>query len=211
MSEIVVTTQDELDTALAAADDTTVIIDSPVGTSIEVGDSSHVVARGSSHVVAWGSSHVDAGRYVSVHLHSQLVELSGGVVIDMTQVDLDDTDTWVELTGASADGDDLLLYKATGPDLTTGAGYIATTWAVGETVVASDWAPDRRCGWGLHVSAHPCQAVAYRPDAEASRMLLVRVARAEVITLGTDKVKVPCCTVVREVALDGSELEVVAP
>ena len=111
-----VTTQAELDAALAAKA-TEIVINSPAGVWLTVSQtpadasgrpsshvvargSSHVVARESSHVVAWGSSHVEASPYVSVHLHSARVELSGGQVIDITQLDLKDVATWQAYTGA---------------------------------------------------------------------------------------------------------------
>ena len=56
---MIVTTQKELDAAVAAHE-TGIIIDSPAGVWLTVKGSSTVEARGSSSVVAWGSSTVEA-------------------------------------------------------------------------------------------------------------------------------------------------------
>ena len=92
------------------------------------------------------------------------------------------------------------------------AGHVhrLTTYAVGSTVTAPDWRSDHSCGGGLHLSPHPEQALAYRPD--AARMLLVEVDLADLSPIPSlasgdaAKCKVRACRVLREVALDGSEL-----
>lgn len=46
-----------------------------------------VTVRAYDSVTAWAAT-VDAGRHVAVHLYSKSVAITGGAVIDMTDVDL---------------------------------------------------------------------------------------------------------------------------
>ena len=105
MTRVVVTDQKGLDAALAAHradEDAEIIIDSPQGVWLEISDtgSALVHASGSASVIAWDSVSVHAwdsvsvraGSHVAVHLHSAHATVTGGVVIDLTQIDLDDTD-----------------------------------------------------------------------------------------------------------------------
>jgi hypothetical protein len=167
---------------------------------VEAWDSSHVVARGSSHVVARGSSHVVAGKYVAVHLHSQRVELEGGVVIDMTAVDRSDPFTWCELHGVAVGDGVASLYKALDENLTAGHAYRPTVYAPGTTVECPDWRDDGACGGGLHFGPTTAASTAYRVDAK--RWVRVEVPVSELRPIndgGTPKCKAPRARVVEEV------------
>lgn len=161
-------------------------------------DSSHVEARGSSHVEAWDSSHVEAGKLVAVHLHSQRVQLAGGVVIDMTAVDYTDPQTWCDIAGVKVVDGIATLYKAVDPDYHAGQHYIRTSYAPGSTPAAQDWRDDNRCGGGLHFGPTPAAALRYAncPTWKA-KFLAVGVAVADLrpITSGSgtipDKCKAP--------------------
>ena len=126
---VTVTTQAELDAALAARE-SLVIINSPAGvwltvrasdsstvraygsSTVYASDSSTVYAYGSSTVRAYGSSTVHASdsstvhaaAFVAVHLHHVAATVEGVHVIDVSAVDLKDAETWKAYTGA-----DLLL------------------------------------------------------------------------------------------------------
>jgi len=218
-----VTTQAELDAALAAHrddPDAEIHIRSTAGVWLEIGDtgrcyvqaygSSTVRASDSSTVRASDSSTVRASKYVAVHLHSARATVEGGVLIDLTQVDERDAREWCDIHGAEIVGDTALLYKAVDGEFAAGHSYRLTTYAVGSTVTAADWRSDHSCGGGLHLSPHPEQALEYRTD--AARMLLVEVDLADLspipslVSGGAAKCKVRACRVLREVALDGSEL-----
>ena len=119
-----VTTQRELDKAIKAGDND-IIINSPRGVWLEVSgsasvsavDSASVRASGSASVSASGSASVSAfgsasvrafdsasvraSAYVAVHLHSAQATINGGVVIDVTQLDLKDRSTWEAYTGCA--------------------------------------------------------------------------------------------------------------
>ena len=171
--------------------------------------SATVRAYGSATVRAYGSATVRASAYVAVHLHSARVTLSGGVVIDVTRLDLTDPQTWAEYTGATVIDDTVTLYKAVDADLHAGHGYRLTAYPVGEDVTASDWRDDHDCGRGLHASPHPHQALSYAPA--ATRMLEVTVPLADLrpIPGGAAKAKARTVHVVREVTLDGAPLPAV--
>ena len=183
---------------------------------VEAWDSSRVVARGSSHVVAWDSSrveawdsshveawdssHVEAGKYVAVHLHSQRVTLTGGVVIDMTALDRSDPQTWADLYGGKVKRGRLTVYKGVDADLRSAHG---TTYPIGKTVTAPDWNPVADCGQGLHFSPSPIATESY---CDPQRYLECTVALADMVPLG-DKVKARSCRVVREVDRFGDPIE----
>ena len=83
--------------------------------------SSRAVLRVSSSAELWGSSSAETGRYTSVHVWSQRVTLTGdGHVIDMTQVDLTDVDTWRAYVGATTlvrpDRDQLIVGHVSSED-----------------------------------------------------------------------------------------------
>jgi hypothetical protein len=154
---------------------------------------SRVVARGHSNVVACDSSRVKAGKYVAVHLHSQRVTLTGGVVIDMTAVDRSDPVRWAELYGAKITRGRMTVYK--GVDAELRSAHNAFKYPIGKTVTAPDWDPTGECGNGLHFSPSPIGTEAY---CEPARYLECTVAVKDLVVLG-DKIKARSCRVVREV------------
>jgi hypothetical protein len=237
---VTVTTQSELDAALAA-NESPIYIESPEhvtltlvarGSShVEARDSSRVEARGSSRVEAWDSSHVEArdssrveargssrveawdsshvvardsshvvaGRFVAVHVHSQHVTVEGGVVIDLTAVDLTDPATWCEFHGVKVGDGSVSLFKALDEHYESGHQHNRTRYEVGCEVVCSDWRDDNECGGGLHLGPSTHHATAYRTDAK--RWVRVDVALDDLrpILVGTPKCKVRSCRVVAEV------------
>ena len=159
---------------------------------VEARGSSSVEAWDSSRVVAWGSSSVEAGKYVAVHLHSQAVTLSGGVVIDMTAIDRSDPQSWVDLCGGKVRDGWLTVYKGVDGELRSAYG---TKYPVGATVTADDWLPTEECGRGLHFSPSPSATHTY---CAPERYLECEVELAGIMQLG-DKIKARSCRVVREV------------
>ena len=201
----IVKTQQELEAALAdgKAD---IIIDSPRGVWLTVSDSATVRAWGSATVGASGSATVRAGRYVAVHLHSQSVMLSGGVVIDMTALDRSDPATWCDLNGIDVTEDGrALVYKAVDADLTAGHGHTLTAYPIGETVTAPDWSKRAGCGRGLHFGRSPMAAAGYHRGDTGPRYLACEVDLTEVVVLD-DKIKARSCLVLREVDRHGREI-----
>jgi hypothetical protein len=172
---------------------------------VEAWDSSRVVARGSSHVEARGSSHVEASPYVAVHLHSQSVTLSGGVVIDLTTVDLTDTDTWLSYHGVSSGATTATVFKAVDAELNAGQGYRVTNYPIGQQIIAGDWIASNDCGHGLHFGITPAGARRYFNGEGTPRYLACLVEVSTLIPLG-DKCKAPSCIVMYEVNEHGERL-----
>ena len=196
MTTVRVASQSALDQALADGAER-IIINSTAGVWL-------VVRRnGSSHVEARESSHVVAGQYVAVHLHSQQVTLSGGVVIDLTALDLTDPVVWLAHSGVSIGDGRAVVYKAVSDNWQTGRGA-QWTYEPGATVTADDWAPTAECGQGLHFGVTPSAARAYHRD--ATRYVACEITVAESVPLG-DKIKARSCRVLHEVTIDGERVE----
>jgi hypothetical protein len=175
--------------------------------SVEARGSASVVARGSASVEAWGSASVEAGSYVAVHLHSQAVTLSGGVVIDMTALDPYDPTTWLGYHGLTPDADGhVVLYKAVDDALRSGhcspEADEPPRYEPGATVEAPDWRADHTCGGGLHFGPTPAHAAA-SSTGTVTRYLAVHVHAADLHPIGWEKAKTPSCTVLREVDRHG--------
>jgi hypothetical protein len=169
--------------------------------------SSSVVARGSSSVVARGSSSVEASKYVAVHLHSGRATIEGGVVIDITQLDLDGHQDWADYHGVKTEGGELIVYKAVNADLKSGRGF---AYPIGETVTDPAWKPGNFCGGGLHFSPSPAQAKVYFTDATRFLKCAVKTDELSIIdgadTYETPKLKAKSARVLCEVDIHGEEI-----
>ncbi|MFE5790672.1 DUF7666 domain-containing protein [Rhodococcus erythropolis] len=139
--------------------------------------------------MAWDSSHVEAGKFVAVHLHSLRVTLSGGVVIDLTRIDLNDPVQWCEFHGVKVEDGIAYIYKAVDDEWTTDRGF---DYSPGSKTVAPDWDPAKVCGYGLHFGATPIHSRAYFPD--ATKFVRVGVRLESLVPLG-DKCKAPAVVV----------------
>ena len=217
MSCTTVTTQDQLDTALADKATTCIHIESDRGVWLRVADGNATVeadgnatvradgnatvrAYGTSGVHAYRSSTVTAGAHVAVHLHSAQATVTGGVLIDVTNLDLNDPATWCGHHGVQVADGKAVLYKALDDDLIAGRGWDKpTVYTVGETVSCTDWRGDNECGGGLHLSPTPNQARAYNTSATRFVEVTADLADLRPIGGGTPKCKVRTCVVVREV------------
>ena len=165
--------------------------------------SATVEAFDSATVEAFGSATVRASKYVAVHLHSARVTVSGGVVIDVSNLDLADLETWAEYVGAERDGDGFILYKAVTGDLRSERGF---AYPIGETVEVETWTANNECGGGLHLSPTPSQARSYFYG--ATRYLRCRVAAEDLrpIPGGVAKAKARRVQVISEVDVFGREV-----
>ena len=240
MSTRTVTTQAELDAALAEHVDT-ITINSPRGVWLSIGDSGSatveasdsatveasgsatvrasgsatvaaygsatvaaydsatVEAWGSATVRAWGSATVRASKWVAVHLFSARATVSGGVVIDVSALDLDDLATWTEYHGATVTDGSLTAYKAVGDDWQTDRkGWV---YVPGATVSAVDWDGKPECGGGLHLCLTPRKSRGYYSG--ATRYVECLIDMTEAVVVDRDKVKARSVRVVREVTIDG--------
>ena len=192
---------------------------------------SHVVARGWSHVEAWGSSnvvawdlsrvdarewsavrawdhsHVNATPWVTVHRHSTKTTVTGGIIIDITSLDLSDPAVWTAHHGVVAQDGVAVVYKAVSQELVAGQGHTPTTYAIGSTVEATDWDPAPQDGHGLHFSPTPFHASLYYQGLGEPRFLACEVDVTSLVPLG-EKCKAPSCRVLREVDIQPCHADV---
>ncbi len=171
--------------------------------TVRASDSATVRASGSATVWASGSATVTARARVAVHLHSGRAKVVGGVLIDHTR-EPGDAAAWCEYHGVTTADGIATLFKAVDDKWTTPRG---TSYAPGSMPTADDWRDDAECGWGLHFSPSPIEALAYHP--EATRFLAVGVAIETLrpIPGDTPKAKAPRVVVAcREVDIDGCEV-----
>lgn len=172
--------------------------------TVHASGSSTVTASGSATVRAYDSTTVTAGSHVATHRHSTRATLHGGTIIDHTNLDLNNPQTWADYTGAHIQDGEVVLYKAVDDTLTTGHSWTPTAYPIGQAVACEDWRDDNDCGGGLHASPHPHQALAYYSD--AARMLRVAAPLDSIRPIGTDKAKAPRFRVLDEVSLTGRPL-----
>jgi hypothetical protein len=171
--------------------------------TVEAYGSATVRASGSATVHGYYRASVTAGSHTAVFLHDATVTVSGGVLIDLTQLDLKQPRVWADHYGVEVSDDGTaLLYKARRRRADRGAGYgKPTVYAVGETVSCDDWRADNDCGGGLHLSPTAAMAKSYNSDATRFVEVAVPVDELFPIVGGTAKCKVRECRVVREVDL----------
>ena len=169
-------------------------------------DSATVTAYDSATVTACDSATVRASRYVAVHLHSQRVTLSGGVVIDTSTLRAARTSDWLDYTGASVDEDGTVhLYKAVDDDLCAGHEYVKTRYPIGEVVEPDQWRDDHYCGHGLHACPTPAHALDHYPA--ATRLIEVTCHRDDLRPIDWTKAKAPMLHVLREVDIQGAPIK----
>ncbi|MFT3971726.1 MAG: hypothetical protein QM695_15980 [Micropruina sp.] len=174
--------------------------------TVEASGSATVEAWGSATVQAWDSATVEATPYVAVHLHSARAKVSGGVIIDITALNLTDPQIWCDYHGVTVVDGIATLYKAVGDNWSTDRGF---DYSPGAKPSAPDWRPDSECGHGLHFSPRPSQSRTYYTA--ATRYVAVGVALADLRPIsgfGAAKAKAPrVVTPCREVTLDGDPVE----
>ena len=218
MTEIVVTTQAELDAALndpaITYADHEIMIQSSKGLWIVVKDSrgKDVRAGGSATVRAWdnatvragGSATVEAGIYVPVHVYGTGVILRGGIPIRPESVKTITSESWCAAQLVTVDADGMAhLYKAVNSDGESDWGGI---YIVGETTDDTrNWSDDRECGHGLH--ACPTPFLAQQHFKEAVRFFEVTCPVESLRPIDSTKCKAPRLHVLREVDIDGHPLD----
>ena len=227
-----VTTQNQLDQALADPTCTKILIDSPRGVwlkitsngsaTVRAGGSATVEARGSATVEArgsatvraggsatvqaWDSATVQAGNWVAVHIHSAHATVTGGHIIDTTSLDLTNPATWCAYHGIHVDdNNNAHLYKAVDDGLYAGHSWTPTQYTIGATITPDQWRDNNRCGYGLHASPTARQAQGYY--SAAARFLEVVCPVTDLRPIDASKAKAPALLVLREVDLNGSPLK----
>ena len=172
--------------------------------SVTAYDHATVKACGRAYVDAYGSATVKAGACVPVHVYSKTVTHQGGVIIDMTVINIKNPETWCAIHLVEVDEDGQAhLYKALDADLNAGHDYRLTNYPIGHVVDdTANWVDNNRCGGGLHASPTPWLAKTYYK--EASRFVEVCCPVEELRPIDAKKAKAPRFRVLREVTVDGS-------
>ncbi len=160
--------------------------------------SSQVTAYDSSQVRAYDSSQVTACDYVAVTRTNPHIKVSGGVVIDVP--DLNDAVEWCRYYGIDVKRGVATVFKAVDDDYKSGYG---ADYTPGKKPKADDWDPTPTCGGGLHFSPRPFMALDYAGG--ATRFLACRVKVSEMVALG-DKIKAPRVLSCVEVNEDGNAI-----
>ncbi len=193
-----VTTQEELDEALAAGI-IDLLIDRPDGaTPLDI-ENKKVRLRGNSSAtlkkftVAWKKS-----VYATI--------TGTGHVIDMTAIDLSKREEWTKYTGALVDDEGQIhLYKAVDDNLESAFSKDKFAYTVGSIVEPEWWKDSNVCGNGIHLCPSPQHARDHFPD--ATRFLEVTCDAATFVPIDTSKIKTAQAYVLREVDICGTPLK----
>ena len=225
-----VTTQEELDEALAAGI-IDLLIDRPDGATpldienkkvrlwgnsrailrdnsrADLRDSSSADLRDNSSAILRCKSSADLKKFTVAWKKSVDATITGtGHVIDMSAVDLSNPDEWVEYVGANVDEDGQIhLYKAVDDNLESAYSKDKFAYTVGSIVEPEWWDDHNVCGNGIHLCPSPQHARDHFPD--ATRFLEVTCDAATFIPIDTSKIKTAQAYVLREVDICGTPLK----
>ena len=164
-----------------------------------------------AQVSLYGHARVEhpLGAHAVAYLHSPNAWASGAHVIDMTNVDLHDPETWAAHKAADLVDGEVILWKALGESKTSGERFgCPVTWEAGYSVSCDDWDPTPECGGGLHLSPYPREAITYLKD--ATRMFKCVATLTDIVPIisdvKADKCKARTVRVIAETNMDGTPL-----
>ena len=225
-----VTTQEELDEALAAGI-IDLLIDRPDGatpldienkkvrlwgnssailrgnSSATMLDNARAILRGNSSATMLDNARATLEKFTVAWKKSVDATITGtGHVIDMTAIDLSKREDWTKYTGALVDEDGQIhLYKAVDDNLESAYSKGKFAYTVGSIVEPEWWKDNNRCGNGIHLCPSPQHARDHFPD--ATRFLEVTCDAATFIPIDTSKIKTAQAYVLREVDICGTPLK----
>ena len=225
-----VTTQEELDAALAAGI-IDLLIDRPDGATpldienkkVRLWGNSRADLWGNSRADLWGNSsailwdnssailrdnsRADLKKFTVAWKKSVDATITGtGHVIDMTAIDISKREDWTKYTGALVDEDGQIhLYKAVDDNLESAYSRDKFAYTVGSIVEPEWWEDNNFCGNGIHLCPSPQHARDHFPD--ATRFLEVTCDAATFIPIDTSKIKTAQAYVLREVDICGTPLK----
>ena len=225
-----VTTQDELDAALAAGiidllidrpDDATPLdienkkvrlwgnsrADLWGNASADLWGNSRAILWDNASAILWDNASAILKKFTVVWKKSVDATITGtGHVIDMTAIDLSKREDWTKYTGALVDEDGQIhLYKAVDDNLESAYSKDKFAYTVGSIVEPERWEDNNFCGNGIHLCPSPQHARDHFPD--ATRFLEVTCDAATFIPIDTSKIKAPEAFVLREVDINGTPLK----
>jgi len=132
-----------------------------------------------------------ATRGVALHLHNSTVKVSGGVILDHSNIADLDAKGWCEYHGVEVKRGIATVYKAVNDNWTTERG---TDYSPGSKPSCDDWRDDDSCGGGLHFGPTPVHALAYFTSATKFLAVGVKLTELRPITGSTAKCKAPKVT-----------------
>ena len=172
--------------------------------AVTASGSAAVTAYASAAVTAYGSAAVTASAHVAVRLQSPHATASGGVIIDMSTINLTDAASWCEHHGVKVVDGVATVFKAVDDSWTTVRG---TDYSPGSLPDALDWRDDHERGGGLHFSPWPWQALEYHPEATRFIAAGVSIETLRPLMGGIPQCKAPRVVVAcREVTINGDEV-----
>ena len=209
-----VTTQEELDAALAAGI-IDLLIDRPDGATpldienkkVRLWGNSSAILRGNASANLWDNARADLKKFTVAWKKSVDATITGtGHVIDMTAIDLSKREDWTKYTGALVDEDGQIhLYKAVDDNLESAYSKDKFAYTVGSIVEPEWWEDNNFCGNGIHLCPSPQHARDHFPD--ATRFLEVTCDAATFVPIDTSKIKTAQAYVLREVDICGTPLK----
>ena len=138
-----------------------------------------------------------------MRLQSPHAIASGGVIIDMSTINLTDAASWCEHHGVKVVDGVATVFKAVDDSWTTDRG---TDYSPGSLPDALDWRDDHERGGGLHFSPWPWQALEYHPEATRFIAAGVSIETLRPLRGGIPQCKAPRVVVAcREVTINGDE------
>ena len=201
-----VTTQEELDAALAAGI-IDLLIDRPDGAPPLDIENKKVRLRGNSSAILWGNARAILKKFTVAWRKSVDATITGtGHVIDMSAVDLSNPDEWVEYVGANVDEKGQVhLYKAVDDNLESAYSKDKFAYEIGSIVEPEWWEDNNFCGNGIHLCPSPQHARDHFPD--ATRFLEVTCDADTFMPIDASKIKTAQAYVLREVDICGTPLK----
>ena len=132
--------------------------------------------------------------------------MSGGHIIDISNLDLKKFEQWSAYYGVEVIDGAAIVYKAVDDDLKSARGF---AYPIGETVECPDWMAGDFCGNGLHLSPLPIHAQYYFDSATRFLKCSVPIDGLSVVdgmVGSTPKLKAKTVTILAEVTIDGVEV-----
>ena len=208
MTEIVVSSQEELVKALHNADIRIIRIKASKDFNIPYGKweekGKRILVYGRATVEADDRAEVMAGAYVPVHILSEQVSVVGGMQILVEPTKTISPKQWCAVNIITVDDDGMAhLYKAVDKDGRSPRGGL---YIIGDTTDDTEhWLDTRKCGRGLHASPTPKMAREYFE--EATRFFEVTCPVEDLRPIDNTKCKAPRLHVLREVNIYGRPID----
>jgi len=152
------------------------------------------VLRGSSSAHAYDKSNVKGSPLTAVFLHSATAVISGGVILDHSNLANMDGASWCKYYGVKVSRGIATVYKAVNDKWTTSRGF---DYSPGAKPSCNDFRADNSCGGGLHFGPTPSHAKAYFSSATKFVAVGVKVSELQPIHQDGEVAKCKAPRVVR--------------